>query len=295
VLQQLVNGLTLGVVYALIGMGFSMVWATARTMNFAYGATYTLGAYLLYVVFTKWLETDTLQLLPLLLVFAVTALVGVGLGYGMDRAIFRPLRENELAPFFASLGVAIALENLFTVVFGGRPSTVAASASTAFYDIGSVRFTTAQLIVLGASLVLMFGLQAVVARTSLGRAMRATAWSRSTARLMGIDPDRIIAVVFVVATVLALWAGVFVALFYGTVTPYMGSEVLIKGLAAAILGGFGYLPGAIAGGLLVGLLEAFGAQLTTSGNWPDVIAYGVLILVILVRPQGMFSGKGVVT
>jgi branched-chain amino acid transport system permease protein len=294
VLQQLVNGLTLGVVYALIGMGFSMVWATARTMNFAYGATYTLGAYLLYVVLTRWLGTSSFSIAPLLLAFLVTGVVGVALGYGMDRAIFRPLRENELAPFFASLGVAIALENLFTVVFGGRPSTVTASASTAFYDIGSVRVTTAQLVVLGASLVLMAALQAVVSRTSLGRAMRATAWSRSTARLMGIDPDRIIAIVFIVATVLALWAGLFVALFYGTVTPYMGSEVLIKGLAAAILGGFGYLPGAIAGGLLVGLLEAGGAQLTTSGNWPDVMAYGVLILLILFRPQGMFSGKGVV-
>jgi branched-chain amino acid transport system permease protein len=244
-LQQLVNGLTLGVVYALIGMGFSMVWATARTMNFAYGATYTLGAYLLYVVFSEWLGESTLSVGPLLLAFGVCAAVGVALGYGMERAIFRPLRENELAPFFASLGVALALENLFTVIFGGRPTTLTVSAATSFYDVGSVRFTAAQLIVLGTSLALVVALQAVVARTSLGRAMRATAWSRSTARLMGVDPDRIIAIVFVVAAVLAMWAGVFVGLFYGTMTPYMGSEVLIKGLAAAILGGFGFIPGEI--------------------------------------------------
>jgi branched-chain amino acid transport system permease protein len=294
VLQQLVNGITVGVVYALVGMGFSMVWAAARTMNFAYGVTYTVGAYGFFVVFSKLLGTSGLSIGALVLAFVATGVVGAALGYGLERAIFRPLRENELAPFFASFGIAIALENVVSLTFGGDPTILNVSAGS-YFDLGSARITAAQLIILGISLALMGGLQMVVSRTSLGRAMRATAWNRQTAQLMGVDPNRVIAIVFVIATVLAMWAGVFVALFYGTLTPYMGSEVLIKGLAAAVLGGFGYLPGAIAGGLAVGILEALGAQLTTTGNWPDVIAYGALVLVILVRPQGLLSGKGVVT
>jgi branched-chain amino acid transport system permease protein len=293
-LQQLVNGLTVGVVYALVGMGFSMVWAAARTMNFAYGVMYTVGAYAFFVVFEKILGASGLSVGALVLAFVLTAVVGAALGYGLERAIFRPLRENELAPFFASFGIAIALENVVSLVFGGDPTILDVSAGS-YFDLGQARITAAQLIILGISLVLMFGLQLVVSRTSLGRAMRATAWDRNTARLMGVEPDRVIAIVFTVAAVLALWAGVFVALFYGTLNPYMGSDVLVKGLAAAVLGGFGYLPGAIAGGILVGILEALGAQVTTTGNWPDVMAYGALVLVILLRPQGLLSGKGVVT
>jgi branched-chain amino acid transport system permease protein len=294
VLQQLVNGVTVGVVYALVGMGFSMVWAAARTMNFAHGVTYTIGAYAFYVVFSKILGTSGLSIGALLLTLLVTGALGAVFGYGLDRAIFRPLRENELAPFFASFGLAIALENVVTLIFGGDPTILDVSAGS-YFDVGDARITAAQLIILGVSLALMFGLQLVVARTSLGRAMRATAWDRQTARLMGVDPDRVIAIVFMIAAVLAMWAGVFVALFYGTLNPYMGSDVLVKGLAAAVLGGFGYLPGAIAGGIFVGILEALGSQLTTTGNWPDVMAYGALVLVILLRPQGLLSGKGVVT
>jgi branched-chain amino acid transport system permease protein len=293
-LQQLVNGVTVGVVYALVGMGFSMVWAAARTMNFAYGVTYTIGAYGFFVVFSELLGTDALSAGALALAFLITGVVGAALGYGLERAIFRPLRENELAPFFASFGIAIALESVVSLVFGGDPTILNVSAGS-YFDLGGARITAAQLIILGVSLVLMLGLQVVVSRTSLGRAMRATAWDIQTARLMGVDPNRVIAIVFAVSTVLAMWAGVFVALFYGTLNPYMGADVLIKGLAAAVLGGFGYLPGAIAGGILVGVLEALGAQLTTTGNWPDVIAYGALVLVILLRPQGLLSGKGVVT
>jgi branched-chain amino acid transport system permease protein len=293
-LQQLINGLTVGVVYAFVGMGFSMVWSAARTMNFAYGVIYTAGAYGFYVVFSKILGASGLSIGALVLALALTAVVGVVIGYGLDRAIFRPLRENELAPFFASFGVAIALENALSLIFGANPTILSTSAGH-YFELGSARITAAQLIIFGFSIVLMVGLQLVVSRTTFGRAMRATAWDRQAARLMGINPDRVIAIVFIVSTILAMWAGVFVALFYGTLNPYMGGDVLTKGLAAAVLGGFGYLPGAIAGGLLVGILEAAGAQFTTSGNWPDVVAYGVLVLVILVRPKGLLSGKGVVT
>lgn len=293
-LQQLVNGLTIGVIYALIGMGFSMVWATARTMNFAYGAIYAVGAFSLVVVFSDVLGSSTLTVGALGAVLLVAAVVGVAVGYGLELAIFRPLRDSELAPFFASLGVAIVMESILVKIFGGQPTTVEVAAGAA-YRLGEAQVTAAQIVVLAGSVFLVAGLQTVVARTSLGRAMRATAFNRQTARLMGIDPDRIIATVFVTSAVLAMWAGVFVGLFYGTVTPYIGSDVLIKGLAAAVVGGFGYLPGAVVGGLMIGLLEAIGAELTTSGNWSDVIAYSVLILVIIVRPQGLVTGKGVVT
>jgi branched-chain amino acid transport system permease protein len=295
VLQQVVNGLTLGVVYALIGMGFSMVWATARTMNFAYGVTYTLGAYTLYVALDVMFHDGDASVGLLFTVFALAAIIGVLMGWGLERIVFRPLRESEMAPFFASLGVAIIVENLLIISFGSRAQSLSVSATSSFVDVGSVRVTAAQIGVLVASVAIMAALQYTVSRTAFGRAMRATAWNRTTTRLMGVDPNRVIAMVFIVASVLALWSGVFVGLFYGSASPYMGTEVLVKGLAAAVLGGFGYLPGAIVGGLLVGLVEAMGAQLTTSGNWPDVMAYGVMILVILLRPQGLLTGKGAVT
>jgi branched-chain amino acid transport system permease protein len=294
-LQQLVNGLTLGVVYALIGMGFSMVWATARTMNFAYGVIFTMGAYSLYVVLDVVFGGRDLTIGILFIVFAVAAAIGIIVGYGLDLVVFRPLRQSEFGPFFASLGVAIIIENVLVLTFGSRTKSLSYSAASSVFDVGPLRLTAAQVAVLCASVVIMVALQVAIAKTSFGRAMRATAWSQSTARLMGINPDRVIALVFVLAAVLALWAGVFVGLYYGAVSPYMGTQVLIKGLAAAVIGGFGYLPGAIAGGFLLGLVEALGAQFTTSGNWPDVIAYGVMILVIVIRPKGLLSGKGAIT
>jgi branched-chain amino acid transport system permease protein len=292
--QQLVNGLTTGVVYALMGMGFSMVWATARTMNFAYGVTFTLGAYVLAVTFTAFSGGD-LSLPLLVAAFAVVALVGGALGYALDRGVFRPLRDNETAPFFASLGVAIALENVYGFVFGVHPLVLNVAGAREFLQIGPVTVTPTQLVVLGASISIMLGLHHLFNRTAEGRAMRAAAWDRNTARLMGINVNRVIALVFVVSSLIAASAGAFVAVFYGVVTPYMGSAVLVKGLAAAILGGFGNIPGAIVGGLLLGVLDASGAGLVTAGNWQDVVAYAVLIFVILVRPQGIFGERGVTT
>lgn len=290
--QQLVNGLTIGVIYALIAMGFSMVWATARTLNFAYGGFYLAGAYTLYFALEGLFGSTQLSVAAVIAVFALTAVVGVAMGYAMERAVFRPLRESEMAPYLASFGVAIIIDNLVVLIFGGRSKALDASPS--FVDVGSVRFTSAQVGVLIASVLIMIALQFVIAKTSTGRAMRATAWSRTTARLMGVNPNRIIAMVFMAAGVLAMWAGMFTGLFYGSIGPKMDHDVVIKGLAAAVVGGFGYLPGAIAGGLLIGAVEAVGAQYTTSGEWPDVIAYSALILMILVRPQGLFRHAGAV-
>jgi branched-chain amino acid transport system permease protein len=290
--QQVVNGLTTGVVYALVGIGFTIVWATARTMNFAYGVTYTLGAYLLVVVFGA-IGSDTAVLLPLAAAFLVAILAGGAFGYLLERGVFRPLRHNETAPFFASLGVAIAIENVFGFVFGVHPLVLSIAGAREFVAIGPITVTLTQIAVLVAAVILMVALHILFTNTGIGRAMRATAWNRNTARLMGIRVNRVIALVFVLAGFIAAAAGGFVALFYGVVTPYMGTAVLVKGLAAAILGGFGHIPGAIAGGLLLGILEALGAGLVTGGNWQDVVAYAVLILVILLRPQGIFGERGV--
>lgn len=290
--QQVVNGLTSGVVYALMGMGFSIVWAAARTMNFAYGVTYTLGAYLLYVSFGALARGDSPSFVALVGAFATVGIAGAVVGYLLELGVFRPLRNVELAPFFCSLGVAIALENVLIFAFGARPTVFNVPGSREFFSVGPVTMTLTQVLILAASVAIMLTLHLIVTRTRFGRAMRATSFDRGAARLMGINVDRVIAVVFIIAAVIAVWAGAFVGLFYGVVQPYMGSAVLVKGLAAAILGGFGSVPGAIIGGLLIGVLESVGAGLTTSGNWQDVVAYVVLIAVIIVRPQGIFGEPG---
>jgi branched-chain amino acid transport system permease protein len=290
--QQIVNGLTSGVVYALMAMGFSLVWSTARTMNFAYGVTYALGAYAFFVIVRAGLSGEWGLVAVLAVAFVGVAGAGAVFGYLMDRAVFRPLRDNELAPFFASLGVAIALENVFGFLFGTRPLIVNIEGIREFFRIGPVTITLVQIVVIASSVLIMIALHVLLSRTRTGRAMRATSFDRRTARLMGIDVNRTIAIVFILAGVLAASAGAFVGMFYGVAQPYMGSAVLVKGLAAAVLGGFGSIPGAIVGGLLIGVMEAVGAGVTTSGNWQDVVAYVVLIGVILVRPQGIFGEPG---
>ena len=293
--QQVVNGLTSGVVYALLGMGFSLVWSTTRSINFAYGVTFTFGAYLFYVVIQALDFGDQSVLLALVLSFGAVALAGALAGYLLELAIFRPLRGNVFAPFFAALGVAIAAETIFVLIFGAGMTVFAVSGTRDFYRLGPVTITTTQIIVIGASVAIMVGLHLFIQRTRSGRAMRATAFDRRASRLMGINVNNVAAAVFVVSTIIGVWAGAFVSLFYGVLQPYMGSSVLVKGLAAAILGGFGSIPGAIVGGLLIGLLEAGAAGLTTTGNWQDVVAYGVLILVIILRPQGIFGERGLQT
>lgn len=290
--QQLVNGLTSGVVYALMGMGFSIVWAAARTMNFAYGVMYTLGAYVLYMVFSAIASGGELTIFALIASFIIVAVAGAIVGYLLELGVFRPLRDNELAPFFCSFGVAIALENVLIFAFGARPVILNVPGSREFFTLGPVTISITQILILAASVAIMVALHLIVTRTRFGRAMRATSFDRGAARLMGINVNRVIAVVFIIAAIIAVWAGAFVGLFYGVVQPYMGSGVLVKGLAAAIFGGFGSIPGAIVGGLLIGVLESVGAGLTTSGNWQDVAAYVVLILVILLRPQGIFGEPG---
>ncbi|MBI2873566.1 MAG: branched-chain amino acid ABC transporter permease [Firmicutes bacterium] len=291
-LQQIVNGLTIGVVYALLGMGFSMVWATARTLNFATGAVYTTGSFLVFVVAVVLGVGGGTQVLPVLLaILALGMLLGVILGYLLDRGIFRPLRNVEMAPLFASMGVGIALENVYVFIFGPRPTVVQVSGARSFYQIGSASVTLTQIIILILSVLLMAALHMLLKRSAMGRAMRATAWDRTAAQLKGIDVNKVIALMFMIVASIGVVAGSFVGLFYGIMDPYMGLSVSIKGLAAAIFGGFGNIPGAIVGGLIIGILEAFGAAVTTSGNWQDVFAYAILILVIVFRPQGLFPER----
>jgi branched-chain amino acid transport system permease protein len=290
--QQVVNGLTSGVIYALLGMGFSLVWATARTVNFAYGAVYALGAYVLYSVFRAAAADQDIAIQVLVAGFVGVAVVGAVLGYALEVGVFRRLRGNELTPFFASLGIAIAIESAIVLLFGSRSLVFVVSGTREFFEVGPVAVTMTQLVVIAASVTIMIVLHLLLMRTRLGRAMRATSFDAGAAQLMGISVNQVIAGIFIISTVIGAWTGAFVGLFYGRIDPYMGAAVLIKGLAAAILGGFGNIPGAIVGGLVIGLLQSVGASFATSGNWQDVIAYSILILVILIRPHGIFGERG---
>jgi branched-chain amino acid transport system permease protein len=291
ILQQLANGLVIGVIYAIIGIGFSLVWVAARTMNFAYGVTYTLGAYAFYFVVSNF-HLDSFSIVLIVVLIAITVILGLAIGYGSDRLIFRPLRGNAMAPMFATFGMAVVIESLLVILVGAGSLTVNVAGAQDFINLGPVTFTWIQVFLILASIAIMVVVHFWVRRTRTGRAMRAVAFDREAAELMGIRVNTVLIIVFIVASILAVWAGVAVALLYGVVSPYMGSAVLVKGLAAAIVGGFGSITGAVIGGLSIGVLEAVGASLSSSGNWQDVVAYGVLIVFVLVRPAGIFGRRG---
>lgn len=297
-LQQIINGLALGAVYALIALGYTMVYGILELINFAHGEIYMIGAYLsiiLLAVMTLLGLTESHLLLSLLLVFVVSALICAAYGLTLERIAYRPLRQApRLSPLISAIGMSIFLQNYVMLAQGSAdkvfPHILPVRELSALGGLGGIRITTLQAFIIVASVVLMVALHLFVRKTRLGKAMRATAQDKRMAGLVGIDIDKVIAITFVIGSGLAAAAGVMVAMYYGTVNFYIGYVAGIKAFTAAVLGGIGNIPGAMLGGVILGLVESLGAAYISS-EYKDAFAFLILILVLIVRPTGLLGER----
>jgi branched-chain amino acid transport system permease protein len=309
-LQLFVNGVTLGSLYALIAIGYSMVYGILKLLNFAHGDVYMIGAFLGYGVLTALggpLSPD-LALAPLILLMFLVAMLGGGaLGVVIERFAYRPLRDApRIAPLITALGVSFFLQNSALLLFGAQFRTynsfVLGSDNPEFFEAGpliepaftisTVPIQKVQVFVVATTAGLMILLTLLVGRTRIGKAMRATSFDREAAAMMGINTDRVIASTFFIGSVLAGVAGVMFGLLYSQIFHFMGFLAGLKGFTAAVVGGIGSIPGAMLGGLIVGLTESF-ATGYFGGQWGDVTVFAILIFVLLVRPSGLLGTRAI--
>jgi branched-chain amino acid transport system permease protein len=292
--QQLVNGLTLGGVYALVALGYTMVYGILELINFAHGEIYMLGAYIGILslgVMTIWGWTEAAPFLSLVAAVLVAALYCGTVGATMERVAYRPLRRaHRLTPLISAIGVSILLQNVVMLTQGSGDKVFPALGAPTTHTIGGATITGVQLAIIGVSAALMAGLHLMIRRTTLGLAMRATAQDPRMAGLVGVDVNRVITATFVIGSALAAIAGVMVALYYGVVNFFIGYVAGLKAFTAAVLGGIGNIPGAMLGGVILGVAEGLGAGYI-SNEYKDVIAFVVLILVLLVRPTGLMGER----
>jgi len=293
--QQLVNGLTLGSVYALIALGYSMVYGILKLLNFAHGEVYMVGAFIGYGVLTVLGgAADPAIAVPLLIVaMFLAAMVGCGLlGVVIERFAYRPLRDApRIAPLISALGVSFFLQSsallLFTARFRSYDTPKLISFETGI-NVGPLRISLVRILVIVTAVALMAGLTVLVGRSRLGRAIRATAVDREAAAMMGVDVDKVIVATFFIGSALAGAGGVMFGLVFSNVYHLMGFTAGLKGFTAAVVGGIGSVPGAMLGGLLIGLAEAFAAGYISS-TFQDLIVFLILIAVMLLRPRGLLG------
>jgi branched-chain amino acid transport system permease protein len=322
-LQQLINGLTLGSVYALVALGYTMVYGIIGLINFAHGEVVMIGAMVSLSVITSLLgahvELPTAVLILAGLVVAIA--VCMAIAYAMEKIAYRPLRKApRLAPLITAIGMSIILQNVALVIWGRNYRTFPTLLNPKPYNLLGASMTDLQMLIVVLAALLMGGLVFVVQRTRLGMAMRATAQNPQVAGLMGIDINVVISAAFVIGAALAAVAGLMVMTYYGIAHYYMGFLLGLKAFTAAVLGGIGNLAGAMLGGVLLGIIEALGAgyigdisnicgfpwlsdslreQCATSNgyvslfgsNYQDVFAFFVLILVLIFRPSGLLGER----
>lgn len=285
IIQQLINGISLGSIYALIALGYTMVYGIIRLINFAHGDVYMVGAY------AGFFATSVFKLgfIPaLIFAMAVAALFGVII----ERGAYKPLRNSpKIAALITAIGVSLLLENLGIYILGAQPRTFPDVFPLEKWNILGVVVTNRQVIILGVALLLMVILQYTIQHTKVGKALRASSFDLDAARLMGIDVDRMISYTFAIGSALAAAAGVLVGVYYNSIEPLMGIMAGIKAFVAAVLGGIGSIPGAMVGGLLLGLAEVFVVAVFSS-TYRDAIAFTLLIVILLVRPTGLL-GKNI--
>jgi len=294
-IQTIINGLTTGLLYALIALGYSMVYGVLKLLNFAHGDLYMVGAYIGYFVI-QWFGGPTSLSIPvplLVLIMFVLAAGGAGLlGVLIERFAYRPLRDApRIAPLITALGVSFILENSVLLLFGGLTKSYSTPSFIKFstgIHIGDVNIDAVQITILVGSLLMMYGLIVLVNRTTLGKSMRAVASDREAAEMLGINVDRTIAYTFFIGSALAGVAGVMSGLAFNEISNTIGFLAGLKAFTAAVVGGIGSIPGAMIGGLFIGMCESFASSYISS-QYTDLIVFGILIATMLIRPTGIFG------
>ena len=285
-IQQLVNGLTIGLIYALIAVGYTMVYGVIQLINFAHGEIYMLGAF--------FAVTFILSLgMPFYMAFLLAMACGAVCGMLLDVIAYRPLRQSpRLACLITAIGMSIFLQNLAMLIWGSRPKPFPVESLPAWFGktwhFTQFSLTGFHLFIFAVTIIMMFGLNMLIKKTRFGKAMRAVAQNKTMAALAGINVNKVITLTFAVAGSMGAAAGLMVGAFYNSLYPTMGYVAGVKAFAAAVLGGIGSVPGAMLGGIVLGVAEAMGAGYLSS-LYRDGISYGVMIIVIVFIPAGFFG------
>ncbi len=296
-LQQLINGITLGSIYGLIAIGYTMVYGIIGMINFAHGDVFMVGSFVSLITIIIFGITGTsnvfLGIGVLVLVAAISMVIAGIYGWTIERLAYRPLRGSfRLAPLITAIGVSIFLQNFVQATQGARVKPLQAIISGGFTLLSSddfvVRITYMQILIVVLTFLLMAGFTYLISKTSLGRAQRACEQDMKMAMLLGIDVNTTISTTFVIGAALAAVAGLMYLLYYGVIDFYIGFSAGIKAFTAAVLGGVGSLPGAMLGGLVIGLIEVFFAAYFSS-EYKDVAAFSMLIVVLIFMPQGLLG------
>lgn len=292
--QQLVNGLTIGSTYALIAIGYTMVYGIIGMINFAHGEVYMIGSYIAFIVLAA-LALLGLDSLPLMLIgaFAISMIVTSAYGFSIERVAYRPLRGgNRLIPLISAIGMSIFLQNVVRLAQGSRdiamPSLITGGWSIGPEEGFHATLSYMQLVIFIVTFITMTALTLFISRSRMGRACRACAEDIKMTNLLGINTNNVIALTFVIGAALAAVAGVLLSLYYGVINPYIGFMAGLKAFTAAVLGGIGSIPGAVLGGLLLGVTEAITAGYFST-EYKDVVAFSLLILILLFRPTGILG------
>jgi branched-chain amino acid transport system permease protein len=279
-LNQIINSLNVGSIYALIALGYTMVYGIVRLINFAHGEILMIGAFVGYFLAT----TFSMSLIPLLLLSMIACAL---IGMAIDRIAYKPLRTApRISALITALGMSMFLSNLFKYIFGASDKIMPPVKL-----IGNIDLPNITILTMTITVICMIALEYTVKKTKAGQAMRAVSEDRDAAQLMGINVDRTISLTFAIGSALGAVGGVLYALNYGNLEPYMGVMPGLKAFVAAVLGGIGIIPGAMVGGFLIGAIETF-VKGYISSSWANVFVFGVLIIVLLVKPTGLF-GKNV--
>ena len=298
-IQQIINGLVLGSVYALVALGYTMVYGVINLINFAHGEVLMVGALTSWTVVVALADSGLPGWLLLLISLLAAVVVCAVLNFGIEKIAYRPLRNApRLAPLITAMGVSLLLQTLALIIWKPNPKPYPILLPAEPFHIAGAVINTTQILIVVVTAATLAGLMYLINRTKLGRAMRATAENPRVAELMGVKPDVIISATFVIGAALAALAGVMYAANYGSVQHSMGFLPGLKAFTAAVLGGIGNLPGAMLGGVLLGLIEALGAGyigVLTGGvlgsQYQDVFAFIVLIAVLTLRPQGLLGER----
>ena len=293
-LQQLINGVTLGSIYGLIAIGYTMVYGIIGMINFAHGDIFMVGSFIALIVFLGMMSLGITWIpLALLIVLVVAMMLTAVWGWTVERLAYRPLRESfRLAPLITAIGMSIVLQNFVQIAQGARVKplqpVITGGYSLMERDGFVVNLSNIQILIVATTVLLMTVFSLIIAKTSLGRAQRACEQDRMMASLLGVNVDRTISLTFVMGAALAAVAGLMYLLYYGVIDFYIGFIAGIKAFTAAVLGGIGSLPGAMLGGLVIGLIETFWSAYF-SIEYKDVAAFSILAIVLIFMPSGLLG------